>query len=349
VSLHDVLANSGVEGSWGVAIILFTLLVKAVTFPLNYKQIESTTKMQQLQPKIKQLQLDYATDQQRMNQEMALLYQNEEVNPLAGCLPSLAQIPVFIALYRALLALAENNKLDESFLWLPSLDGPVTGINQGMGWLTEWVDGAPPLGWHDTLCYLSLPAILVVTQSFTQRLMTPKSDDPAQQQTQAILSFLPFMVGWFSLTVPSGLSVYWIVNNAFTTASSLFIKSLFPAPEVATAAAGGGTATTSRPPPAPGSFRPPPSVAKKGFSAPEGVSVTVRPPSAPKAAPAPAPAPTAAGSEVVDVEVSEVSATADGVQVAASASEVEDGLSKSQAKKKSKARAKVRSKKKKNP
>ena len=100
--LHDVV------GSYGVAIVLFTLILKAATFPLNKAQIESTTKMQALQPAIKKIQATYAADPDKMNMMMAQLYQENELNPLAGCLPSLLQIPVFIALYRALLPRLEG-------------------------------------------------------------------------------------------------------------------------------------------------------------------------------------------------------------------------------------------------
>jgi YidC/Oxa1 family membrane protein insertase len=85
------------------------------------------------------------------------------------------------------------------------------------------VDGHPPIGWHDAISYLILPILLVISQSVSQRIMQPQQQttDPAQQQTQAILKFLPLMIGWFSLNVPSGLTLYWITNNFLTTAQSV--------------------------------------------------------------------------------------------------------------------------------
>mmetsp|Transcript_23655 Transcript_23655/g.74025 ORF Transcript_23655/g.74025 Transcript_23655/m.74025 type:complete len:448 (-) Transcript_23655:344-1687(-) len=222
--LHGVLG----DGSYGVSIIVFTLIVKTLTFPLNYAQIESTTKMQALQPAVKRIQAKYQNDPQQMNLMMAQLYEENNLNPLAGCLPALVQIPVFIALYRALLSLAKEDLLEESFLWLPSLEGPVFGA-QNADWLlnlNQWVDGAPPLGWHDTLAYLSLPAILVVAQSISTSLLQPQQD-PANEQmqtTNSVVKILPLMIGFFSLNVPSGLCIYWIVNNIFTTASTVLIK-----------------------------------------------------------------------------------------------------------------------------
>lgn len=222
--LHGLLG----EGSYGVAIIAFTLVVKALTFPLNYKQLESTTKMQQLQPAVKKIQAKYANDPQQLNVMLAQLYEENNLNPLAGCLPALVQIPIFIALYRALLSLAQQDLLAEKFLWLPSLEGPVFGATNA-DWLlkfSDWNGFQPPLGWHDTAAYLSLPLILIVAQSISTNLLQPPTDpnNPQAQSSNAVLKFLPLMVGFFSLNVPSGLCIYWIINNIVTTASTLYIR-----------------------------------------------------------------------------------------------------------------------------
>jgi len=232
VALHGGLKSVGIDEAYGPSIILFTLLLKAITFPLNKQQIESTSKMQAIQPEAKRLQEKYRNgDPARLNMELQRLYQDNQVNPLAGCLPSLAQIPIFIGLYRSVLNLAKEDKLTESFLWLPSLEGPVSDYTQGIGWLTgnaeaglNWSGTNPPLGWHDTLCYLVLPIALVISQYISTAILTPKTDDPAQQQSQAILKFLPLMIGWFSLNVPSGLGLYWMTNNLVTTLSTVLIR-----------------------------------------------------------------------------------------------------------------------------
>eukprot|EP00181_Compsopogon_caeruleus_P004925 CAMPEP_0184680852 /NCGR_PEP_ID=MMETSP0312-20130426/3770_1 /TAXON_ID=31354 /ORGANISM="Compsopogon coeruleus, Strain SAG 36.94" /LENGTH=361 /DNA_ID=CAMNT_0027131251 /DNA_START=240 /DNA_END=1325 /DNA_ORIENTATION=- len=228
ISLHDVLAHSGVPYSYGFAIILFTVGVKALTYPLNFQQMSSTMKMQGLQPKVKKIQSDFRDNPQVMNQMIATLYREEQVNPLAGCLPVFVQIPVWIALYRALLNMAKEDLLKESFFFLPSLQGPVSTTGGSISdWLFPLVDGAPPVGWHDAICYLVLPVVLVITQLYSQRVLTPPNNDPQQQQANAILKFLPFLLGWFSLNVPSGLGVYWVTNNLLTTAQTLFIRSQF--------------------------------------------------------------------------------------------------------------------------
>ena len=138
--LHSALVAVGVSANaWGVSIIAITLLIKAVTFPLTKTQLESTNKMQAMQPAIKELQAKYQSNPEVMNQKIAEFYQTNEINPLAGCLPSLAQIPIFIGLYRAVLDLAQENKLNEPFLWLPNLEGPTYGADptSGSDWLLK--------------------------------------------------------------------------------------------------------------------------------------------------------------------------------------------------------------------
>ncbi|GAB5030565.1 Hypothetical protein NocV09_00302320 [Nannochloropsis oceanica] len=227
-SVHAGLVSLGVPGAYGTAIILFTSGVKLALLPVTYKQLESAQRMQALAPKAKELKDKYGKNKALLNQLTAKLYEDAEVNPLAGCLPALAQIPIFIALYRSLINLAGNSDFNEPFLWLPSLAGPVYGQQRGMDWLTQnWVENVPSLGWHDTIAYLSIPCILILTQSISQRLLTPPSDDPKAAQTQRILKYLPLMVGYFSLSVPSGLGLYWITNNLISTAISLTIKEKF--------------------------------------------------------------------------------------------------------------------------
>jgi len=250
-----------------------------LTFPLTKQQIESTSKMQAIQPAAKKLQERYANrDPARLNQELQKLYQDNQVNPLAGCLPSLAQIPIFIGLYRSLLALARDDKLVEPFLWIPNLEGPVRDYTQGIGWLTEWSNGAPKLGWADTAAYLVLPVLLVVSQFVSLQILTPKSDDPAQQQSQAILKFLPFMIGWFSLNVPSGLGLYWLVNNVVTTATTLLLRQSVGSPVLATGDAD-VSAPAADPPKANGFGRRYGEIVETTDSA-TGTKVTIKPPGA---------------------------------------------------------------------
>ncbi|CAG9465754.1 unnamed protein product [Pedinophyceae sp. YPF-701] len=220
----------GVPYAYGFSIIILTCLVKLATWPLTQQQVESTLSMQALQPRVKDLQERYKGDQEQLQMETARLYREAGVNPLAGCLPTLATLPVWIGLYRGLSNAAEEGLLKEGFFFIPSLGGP-TSIEMrdggsGLSWLFPFVDGQPPVGWHDAGAYLILPILLVVSQVVSMRMMQPatQSDDPAAQQTQAILKFLPFMLGWFSLNVPSGLTLYWFTNNILTTAQQQFLR-----------------------------------------------------------------------------------------------------------------------------
>jgi YidC/Oxa1 family membrane protein insertase len=197
-----------------------------------------------LQPAIKDIQLKYQSNPEVMNQKIAEMYQTNEVNPLAGCVPSLVQIPVFIGLYRAVLELAKENKLDEPFLFLPNLEGPVYGADptKGASWLFDgWTNGVPSLGWEDTVAFLILPVFLVISQFISMEIMTPKD---SQQQGNIVLKFLPFMIGWFSLSVPAALCLYWVTNNIVTTATSVIIRNSMKMEPVS---AGGASAVAAPP------------------------------------------------------------------------------------------------------
>ncbi|XP_040862663.1 inner membrane protein PPF-1, chloroplastic isoform X2 [Glycine max] len=214
--LKDGLSAVHVPYAYGFAIILLTVIVKAATLPLTKQQVESTLAMQNLQPKIKAIQDRYAGNQERIQLETSRLYRQAGVNPLAGCLPTLATIPVWIGLYQALSNVANEGLLTEGFLWIPSLGGPTTiaarQSGAGISWLFPFVDGHPPLGWQDTAAYLVLPILLVVSQYVSMEIMKPPQTDPSQKNQLLILKFLPLMIGYFSLSVPSGLTIYWQVR-----------------------------------------------------------------------------------------------------------------------------------------
>ncbi|KAI8013753.1 hypothetical protein LOK49_LG05G01209 [Camellia lanceoleosa] len=229
--LKDGLTAVHVPYAYGFAIILLTVLVKIATYPLTKKQVESTLAMQNLQPKIKAIQERYKGNQERIQLETSRLYRQAGVNPLAGCLPTLATIPVWIGLYQALSNVANEGLLTEGFFWIPSLGGPTTiaarQSGSGISWLIPFVDGHPPLGWHDTAAYLVLPVLLVLSQYVSMELMKPpQTDDPAQKNTLLIFKFLPLMIGYFSLSVPSGLSIYWFTNNVLSTAQQVWLRKL---------------------------------------------------------------------------------------------------------------------------
>jgi len=230
---HSMFNKIGIVNSYGYSIILFTLLVKAATLPLVTTQLQSTTKMQKLAPLQQKINAKYPSkeEEQTKNQLLSQLFQAANVNPLAGCLPALVQIPIFISLYRALTNLVAENKLDEPFLWIPDLEGPIytKPTAEAANWIKSIFTGTPELGWHDTIAFLSLPLILFVSQSVSMKILQPPRDPnramtEQEQFSQNILNYLPVIVAFFAINVPAGLSVYWIVNNALTTLITVAVK-----------------------------------------------------------------------------------------------------------------------------
>jgi len=227
--------NSGIAAlhipySFGFAIILFTVIIKAITFPLNQKQMKSTRATQELQPKLKALQKKYANDKEKLSKAQMELYKEAGVNPLGGCLPMLVQMPVWFALYRSLYQLASTEPaLQEGFFWIPSLAGPVQDRAAGLSWLWPL---PPAVGWAAAIGYLVLPVLLVASQLYMQRMMSPSTgDDPNQKAMGQAMMFMPFMFGYFALIVPSGLSLYWFTNNILSMAQQYYTNKTMKSPD----------------------------------------------------------------------------------------------------------------------
>jgi YidC/Oxa1 family membrane protein insertase len=226
VFFNNGLASIGVPYSFGFAIILFTVAVRVLTFPLNLQQIKSSKAMQALQPKMKALQEKYKDDKEKLAQEQMALYKEHGVNPLGGCLPMLVQMPIWFALYRSLIQLSTEGLLNEGFFWIPSLSGPVSTWGQGLSWLWPL---PPSIGWGPALAYLVLPVLLVVSQLYMQKMMSPPTTDPQQASMQKMMQFMPLMFGYFALVVPSGLTLYWFTSNILAMAQQYFTKTQFDA------------------------------------------------------------------------------------------------------------------------
>jgi len=177
------------------------------------------------------------------NRAISKLFEDTGANPLSGCLFSLLQLPIFIGLYRSVTLLAKEGQLDEAFFWIPHLDGPVSPPTyRGMDWLTTgWHTGVngflePQMGWETTLAFLIMPIVLVLGQSFTMSVLSPPIDEKASpeerenlEKSQRFLKFLPLMIGYFSLQVPAGLTIYWFMSNMFTVSQSLLVKAYYKA------------------------------------------------------------------------------------------------------------------------
>lgn len=207
-AINSALAAIGIPYSFGFAIIIFTLLIKLITAPLNAKQIKSSKAMQELQPQLKELQKKYKDDKEALAQKQMELYKEAGVNPLGGCLPTLIQFPIWIGLYQSLFRLAGSGKLSEGFFWIPSLAEPTNS-----GWLLT-----SPSNWDlpYVAAYLVLPILTIVTQILLQKMMTPRDQDPQAASMGRMMMFMPLLFGFFAIQVPSGLTLYWVTMNIFS-------------------------------------------------------------------------------------------------------------------------------------
>jgi YidC/Oxa1 family membrane protein insertase len=192
--LYQFTGSVGVP-NYGIAIILLTVIIKVVLYPLTNKQMKSMMAMQQLQPKVKEIQEKWkAKDPQKMQQMIMELYKQHNVNPAAGCLPLLVQMPILFALYRSLFNFPYINEAHASFIWLQNLSA------------------------RDP--YYILPVLAGVT-TFFQSKMTTMSNDPTQRM---MLYTMPVFIAWIAGTVPAGLALYWVVFNVVGIIQQFFIN-----------------------------------------------------------------------------------------------------------------------------
>jgi len=181
-------------GSWGLAIIMVTVTVKSLFYPLSNAQYRSFAKMRTIQPKITALKERIGDDRQKMSQAMMELYKKEKVNPLGGCLPLLLQMPVFIALYWVLLETVELRHA-EFYLWIHDLSAKDP--------------------------YYILPLLMGASMFLMQKMQpTAATMDPMQQK---IMQFMPVIMTVFFLFFPSGLVLYWLVNNLLSIAQQMYV------------------------------------------------------------------------------------------------------------------------------
>jgi YidC/Oxa1 family membrane protein insertase len=199
--------------NYGVAIILVTLLVKLLMFPLTRKGSESTLRMQALAPKVKEIQEKYKDNPQKMNAEMAAFYKKEGYNPLSGCLPMLIQIPIFFAMYNLF-----NSHFDlrgAMFIpkWIPDLSLPESVLH--------FENFAVPfLGWTDLRL---LPFIYVGSQLLYGKV-TQTPDQKSNTQMKLMLYAMPVIFFFILYDVPSGLLIYWIMSNVLTMVQQVSIN-----------------------------------------------------------------------------------------------------------------------------
>ncbi len=228
-STSQLIQSLGIPYAFGFAIILFTVIIRVLTFPLNWQQIKSSVKMQELQPKLEALQKKYRKNREKLAQEQMKLYQEAGINPLGGCLPMLIQFPIWIGLYQALYRLADRQLLG-AFLWIKDLGFPPQGT--GFSWIWK-----PPAGmsWLDVAGYLVLPLLTVVTQIIVQKMTptTSSSSDPQQSMMNQMMMIMPLMFGFFALQVPAGLVLYWVTSNLLQLIQQYFVMNYYNTAQLA--------------------------------------------------------------------------------------------------------------------
>ncbi len=188
----------GFIGDYGLSIIIFTILIRTIIFPLTASQLKQTARTSELQPKMQKLQKQYGHDRELYNQKIMELYQEEGVNPMKGCLPLLIQLPIILGLFSLLrnpMAYVSNQDMllviHESFLWIPDLSQP-----------DNWI----------------LPILAAITTFFSYKLTSMSNPMAGGQMNSAmkVMQYIfPLMILWWGRTFPAGLTIYWFISTLY--------------------------------------------------------------------------------------------------------------------------------------
>jgi YidC/Oxa1 family membrane protein insertase len=240
--------------NFGIAVILFTILIKLATHPLTAKQIKSTKALSDLQqdPEWLEMQKKYKNDKNKLAEVQMALYKKRGVSPFSSCLPTLIQLPIIIGLYQAIIQTMGNAPLQLAnlvsrispwlsnvFKFLPWIKDPYTLVPLNSQFL--WMDLGRPERLYIPGINFGIPVltILVVISSFLQsKLMSPPSNDAQSQQMSGMMNiYMPLLMGWFAYSFASGLALYFLVSNIVTifqygVLGKLNINNLFPSKNV---------------------------------------------------------------------------------------------------------------------
>jgi YidC/Oxa1 family membrane protein insertase len=203
-------------GNFGFAIMALTLIIRLVMFPIAQRQFASMAQMRIVQPKVKALQEKYKDDKQRQQQEMMQLYKTEKINPLAGCLPIVIQIPIFYALYKVLMLTVEMRHQPFA-LWIKDLSAPDPAMILNLFGLLPFT---PP-----AFLGIGVLAVLLGISMYVQFKLNPPMPDPVQAQ---IFALMPWMLMFVMAPFAAGLLLYWITNNILTIAQQRLLYARYP-------------------------------------------------------------------------------------------------------------------------
>jgi YidC/Oxa1 family membrane protein insertase len=212
----------GITNSYAVSIIILTLLIKVVLFPLSITQIRSTKKMNTVQPRIKELQAKYKNDKEQLNVKTMELYKENKINPLSGCLPLLVQLPILFALFAVLRDPATYvfngseemaaEVLAKGFLWVKDLSQPDLISN-------IWATGPA--------FFIGFPGILPIASSISTYFQMASSGTTQNSTTKTMAYTMPIMILWFGKSFAAGLMVYWTVSNLFQMGQQYVINTKY--------------------------------------------------------------------------------------------------------------------------
>ena len=248
---------------FGWAIIVFTVIVRLLLLPLTLKQQKSMAGMQKIQPELAKIQKKYANDKEKLNQETMKIYQENNINPMGGCLPLLIQMPILIAVYRVIqqpityiLKIDLPSKISDALQKAANVKSGITTeldivafVNNNMDKAVETVKkvgeqfdlkslqidfeffglnlGLTPNGGGDILLYI-IPVICVITSFMVSKVGQPKKDENAQQGSMAMMTYIfPFMTGYFCMMLPAAMGVYWIAGNVIQMIQTVVLNKIF--------------------------------------------------------------------------------------------------------------------------
>ena len=231
----------GFTHNYGAAIILLTILLRLILYPLMQKQMVSMREMQKIQPLMKGVQEKYKNDKERLNKELMALYKEHKVNPMSGCLPLLIQMPILILLFQVLRVFDYKDKLTGEivggFLWIANkvpvlIDGKLTDI-AGLA-APEQLIHLPGKGIFGIQAFGLLPLLVGGSMYIQQKMTSPDGttgkDGGSAQQTQKMMTIMmPLMIGFMSFSLPSGLSLYWFVSTLLGIGQQYLINKKTPA------------------------------------------------------------------------------------------------------------------------
>jgi YidC/Oxa1 family membrane protein insertase len=230
--LNILVAINSVVHVPGIAIIIFTILMRMLTVPLTMKALRSSRNMQQIQPLVKEIQKKYGKDRQKQQEETMKLYRDYGVNPAAGCLPMLIQLPIFFGLFSALTFTLQHGgdvNMLKQVLWVEDwTTSGVANFSQAFLWVPNLAKADPAFVW---------PVLSGLFQFIQSRMAMPRRDpnnpmDPQQRMMQNIMQFMPIYIVFISVGFPAGTVIYWAFSSVFGAVQQYFITGFGSLPDL---------------------------------------------------------------------------------------------------------------------